>query len=361
MKRRRSPTSQDVARLAGVSQSTVSYVLTGSRPITPATRARVEDAIATLGYHPNSGARSLRSRHSGVIGLLVPERPRSSGSSGTSDVLMTFLAAITHEARAFGYDILLVTAREGAEGIRRVVGTGICEALLLMEVDRHDERIPALLGAGLPFATIGKPDELPGGSAVDLDFEAVGRMVVECALAERCSSLLLYGGMGRRRQRNDVSRFLIGVEETSAETGLRVVLDDGEIPDVPVHAHELSRTTSGAVSRSTGSTRGTTVDLPGPDARGRTAVFGLGQVPDVLFAAAAAGDLGPGDPGRGPGPLYILMTDDDLTLTSPLLAGLHRIEPRRSDVSSLAVRELVRLLREDAEPRVRLVPPRWAP
>ena len=67
--RKKAPTSQDVARLAGVSQSTVSYVLTGSRPISEATRTRVEDAIAKLDYHPNSGARTLRSRRSGAAGL----------------------------------------------------------------------------------------------------------------------------------------------------------------------------------------------------------------------------------------------------------------------------------------------------
>src|SRR5699024_3645775 len=78
-RRSTAPTSQDVARLAGVSQSTVSYVLTGSRPISESTRARVEEAIAELGYHPNSGARTLRSRRSGVIGLMVPEADSDDG------------------------------------------------------------------------------------------------------------------------------------------------------------------------------------------------------------------------------------------------------------------------------------------
>src|SRR5699024_3060450 len=166
-------TSQDVARLAGVSQSTVSYVLTGSRPISESTRARVEDAIAKLGYHPNSGARTLRSRRSGVIGLMVPEADADDG------VLMTFVGTIAREARRFGYDILLVTAQEGADGIRRVVRTGVCEGLLLMELDRIDERVAPALESGLPFVTIGKPEEFPQGSVVDLDFEMLGRMVVE--------------------------------------------------------------------------------------------------------------------------------------------------------------------------------------
>jgi DNA-binding LacI/PurR family transcriptional regulator len=242
---------------------------------------------------------------------------------------MTFLAGITHEARELGYDILLVTAREGADGIRRVAGTGVCEALLLMEIDRHDERIPAVLESGLPFTTIGLPDELPGGSAVDLDFEAAGRMVVERCLERNCANLLLYGDMRRNRQRNDVSRFLLGVEETASETGLKVVLDSGSPSGIPERA------------RATGSSR--------------TAVFGLGQVPDVLFAAAADGDLEAEDR------LYLALTDNDLTHTSPLLTQVPRLEPRREEISALAVRELVRLLHEPAaQPRVRLMDPRWA-
>jgi DNA-binding LacI/PurR family transcriptional regulator len=49
-------TSKDVARVAGVSQSTVSYVLTGNRPISEQTRRRVLDAIEQLTYQPNAGA-----------------------------------------------------------------------------------------------------------------------------------------------------------------------------------------------------------------------------------------------------------------------------------------------------------------
>src|SRR3954452_21456189 len=49
-------TSKDVARLAGVSQSTVSYVMTGKRPISESTRQRVLAAIEELTYEPNQGA-----------------------------------------------------------------------------------------------------------------------------------------------------------------------------------------------------------------------------------------------------------------------------------------------------------------
>src|SRR5699024_10832577 len=233
--RKKTPTSQDVARLAGVSQSTVSYVLTGSRPISEATRQRVEEAIAKLGYHPNSGARTLRSRRSGVIGLMVPEPYADDG------VLMEFIGAIAREAQRYGYDILLVTAQEGARGIHRVVRTGVCEALILMELGRRDERVAPVIESGLPFVTIGKPDEFPQGSVVDLDFEKLGRMVVQRSLAESCDHLLLFGAPGRKRRRNDVSRFLAGVQERADGDDLAVVLDDGPVADAPERAAGLVR------------------------------------------------------------------------------------------------------------------------
>lgn len=323
-RRRRAPTSQDVARLAGVSQSTVSYVLTGSRPISEATRQRVEEAIAKLGYHPNSGARTLRSRRSGVIGLMVPEPSADDG------VLMQFIDAIARESQRFGYDILLVTAQEGARGIHRVVRTGVCEALILMELGRRDERVAPVLESGLPFVTIGKPDEFPGGSVVDLDFERLGRMVVDRALAESCDRLLLFGAPGTKRHRNDVARFLGGIEDQSAGSGLRVELDAGAVADVP----ERARAGAG----------------PGQ----RTAMFGITGVAAALFALAATGALA--DPSR----LMIALTGDDLTSVSPLLRAVPRIDPRRVEISELAVQELVRLLREDgAGPRTTLVQPRW--
>lgn len=64
----------DVARLAGTSTAVVSYVMNdGPRPVAPDTRTRVLRAVTELGYRPNTVARALRSRSSGVVGLVVPE------------------------------------------------------------------------------------------------------------------------------------------------------------------------------------------------------------------------------------------------------------------------------------------------
>src|SRR5699024_2010274 len=86
----------------------------------------------------------------------------------------------------------------------------------------------------------------------------------------------------------------------------------------------------------------------------RTARFGITGAAQALFALAATGALT--DPSR----LVIALTRDDLSAGSPLLAAVPGIDPRRVQTSELAVRELVRLLREEgAGPRVTLVEPRW--
>lgn len=65
------PTSRDVARLAGVSQATVSYALTGRGTISAATRARVLEVAESVGYRPNLAARSMRTRRSGRLAVVT--------------------------------------------------------------------------------------------------------------------------------------------------------------------------------------------------------------------------------------------------------------------------------------------------
>jgi LacI family transcriptional regulator len=66
-------TIADVARHAGVSKTTVSHVLSRKRPVSVGTRARVEEAIRELGYRPDGVARSLRTRTSHMVALIIPD------------------------------------------------------------------------------------------------------------------------------------------------------------------------------------------------------------------------------------------------------------------------------------------------
>jgi LacI family transcriptional regulator len=97
------PTQADVARLAGVSRSTVSYVvngLTGGRvPISEETRQRVLEAIAELDYVPDTRAQALRSGNTNTIGLIIPDIHNPH--------FWEIADGVDQEAYAAGYHILL--------------------------------------------------------------------------------------------------------------------------------------------------------------------------------------------------------------------------------------------------------------
>jgi LacI family transcriptional regulator len=64
---------EDIAKIAGVSRSTVSRVINDDSRVSDDVRSRVKGVIALHNYHPNAAARTLASRRSAVIGLLIPE------------------------------------------------------------------------------------------------------------------------------------------------------------------------------------------------------------------------------------------------------------------------------------------------
>ncbi|WP_405854278.1 LacI family transcriptional regulator [Streptomyces sp. NBC_01515] len=210
-------TSRDVARLAGVSQSTVSYVMSGRRSISPETRRRVEEAIETLGFQPNAGARALASQRSQVIGLVVPFAP---GADMTG--VLPFIETITKCAREEDHNVILATEDEGAEGLTRLSDQSLCDAIVLMEVGSKDPRIPVAAGLSVPVILIGVPDDPAGLYCVDLDYTLAGRMAVDelAASAHDRVVLLGYPRDVMARDVNFVRRFLRGAEESAAEHGI---------------------------------------------------------------------------------------------------------------------------------------------
>ncbi len=164
----------DVARHAGVSPSTVSYVLSGKRPISEETRRRVEESIRLLGYHPHAGARALAGRRSNVLALAVPLRPGID-----VPVAMRFAVSVVTTARRHGHDVLLLTQEEGTEGLRRVVDTALVDGLIVMDVQLDDPRPALLRGLDRPSVMIGFPADPEGLTCIDLDFKAAGEACVE--------------------------------------------------------------------------------------------------------------------------------------------------------------------------------------
>lgn len=123
--RQQRPTLHDVARLAGLSTSTVSRALTGARPVSPDIASRVQTAADQLGYRPDTVARSLRRQETQTLGLVVADI--------TNPFFPLLVQAVEHETRRAGFALLLADAQNDADIEKQSV------ALLL------DKRIDALL------------------------------------------------------------------------------------------------------------------------------------------------------------------------------------------------------------------------
>lgn len=148
--RKRPPSSKDVAALAGVSQSTVSYVMSGNRPISPATRKKVEEAMRKLNYVPDAHARAMISNRSHVIGLITETTENTQGAE-----LFPFLHAIQDEAQAHGYDIILVSPKNDIADMKRLAKGNMVDAFIIMDIRHNDQRLAAAKDFGIPVVPFG--------------------------------------------------------------------------------------------------------------------------------------------------------------------------------------------------------------
>lgn len=180
-------TIDDVAKRAGVSASTVSYALSGKRPISAETRRRVERAIKALDYRPHAGARALASSRTEVVGLLAPLR-----SGVDVNVIMQFVAGVVTGASERGYDVLLLT-QDDRSNISRVASASMVDALVVMDIEADDPRLPALRALRQPVVLIGLPADPHGLTCIDLDFTSAGHVAARHLLERGHTRLALLG------------------------------------------------------------------------------------------------------------------------------------------------------------------------
>jgi|YelNatPaOPRAMG01_1025707.scaffolds.fasta_scaffold112215_1 DNA-binding LacI/PurR family transcriptional regulator len=160
----------DIARHAGVSATTVSAMLTGNRPVSPATRTRVERSIATLGYRANASAKALVRGRTDSIALLIPPAGRS-----LSVFEVDFIARVVQQARASDYDVLVSTSLEQEKVFARLVEEERVDGVILLEICLEDHRVERLVESGMPFVAVGRTADPGSISWVDIDFAGLVR------------------------------------------------------------------------------------------------------------------------------------------------------------------------------------------
>ncbi len=169
---RRKPTMIEIARLAGVSQATVSRVINGHPSVKPETRERVLRLVRELGFEPNANARSLVCKKSNLIGVIVP------------DVCNPFfpevLRAVVGEASTHGYSVLIFDTRGSEHAERQYLATlrGYqVEGILLVPSNQKARHLRSLARYDTPVVIL--TQSLPDFDFVAVDHVLGGRLVAQ--------------------------------------------------------------------------------------------------------------------------------------------------------------------------------------
>ena len=159
-----------IASTLGLSVTTISRGLAGYADVSAATRARIEQEAARIGYRPNQVARRLRSRRSGTVGIVVPAEP------GSFDLFfLAMLGAIGPLLSRAGLDLVMMGAPPGEaemHAYRHLVEHHRVDGLVVARTRRNDARISFLLDRGVPFVTHGRTEETRPYAHLDIDGEA---------------------------------------------------------------------------------------------------------------------------------------------------------------------------------------------
>ena len=155
---RRGPTIDDVAEVAGVSRGTVSRVLNGGHYVSPGALAAVESAMAETGYVVNSSARSLVTRRSGAVAVVLSEPQERLFEDPNFSVLVKTCSLRLAEADQSM--VLMIAGNSGErERVTRYARAGHVDGALLISTHAGDPIFDALEAAGVPTVACGKPLE----------------------------------------------------------------------------------------------------------------------------------------------------------------------------------------------------------
>jgi len=182
------PTLDQVAERAGVSRSTASRAINGGLRVSPEAQASVDAAVADLGFIPNRAARSLVTRRTNSVALVVPE---PDDRVLTDPFFASAIKGLNASLRDTDLQLVLVMARPEDMATRtlRYLRGGHVDGAVVVSHHRYDVLADELHRSGVPTVFVGRP--FGGGHQVryvDVDNTGGGRMATEHLL-----------GIGRRR------------------------------------------------------------------------------------------------------------------------------------------------------------------
>lgn len=168
------PTIKDVAKLAGVSISTVSRVMNDSKPVSPESRRKVLDAIRKLDFKPNELARSLVMKRSNLIGVVVKDIgiPYMTG----------LIRGIEEIGKMYKFDILLSSSygdEESELDTIQFMFTKQVDGVILISENTTERVVDTIKEHKLPFIILDRIYEQSRINTVDVDYEQAVQLIME--------------------------------------------------------------------------------------------------------------------------------------------------------------------------------------
>jgi len=244
-------TIDDIARLAGVSVSTVSRILNDKPDVAIGTRQRVKQVMDDLGYAPHTLAQRLAVRRSRSIALVFP----LGDTAGRAEVAI-FIAKAAFAAEAENYLFSLVAAPTTASRLLSLYRSAQVEGVILMEIHMSDWRVDLLKKHDYPFVMIGRCADNTGVSFIDFDYESAIVVAVEhlaqlghqrigffnsAALRQEGYGPAVRAALGYERAREKHSTEILSFEMENTQEAVEAVFES-KLSAVVLGSHcELSR------------------------------------------------------------------------------------------------------------------------
>ncbi|MGD1216811.1 LacI family DNA-binding transcriptional regulator [Streptomyces krungchingensis] len=263
----RRPTIADVAKLAGVSRATVSFVLNNRPGVAQETQERVRSAAGELGWTPSRSARALSTGRARAVGLVLAREPELIGTDPFYPAFMAGIEAVISET---GNGLMLQMSRPGSEvdTYHRLSSDRRVDGVFLTDL-RVDDSRPALVAElGLPAVAVGSVEAGAGLPAINLDDRPAVRDAVRHLVDLGHRDIAYVAGPDefvharRRRQAWADALAEAGLREGpllpggfTAEGGARatrMLLEQPTPPTAIVYGNDLSATAGMAVAQDSG-------------------------------------------------------------------------------------------------------------
>lgn len=167
-------TLDEIGKLANVSRATVSRVINNYPHIRPEVRERVLEVIKETGYQPNLVARSLVSRRSNILGLIIPSTVQKVFAD---PYFPRLIQGVSQACNAQEYTLSLFLFHDREEErktLDRILGTGLVDGLVVTADYADDVYAPELIESTMPFVQIGRPESDISINFVDVENKSGG-------------------------------------------------------------------------------------------------------------------------------------------------------------------------------------------